>query len=459
MPSDPAPIDVGLLSPVTVGSADAVSDAAVLDALVTAEAALARAWGEVAAAPADAVAGISGALGWSGPGQLCIGHGADLGALAEAAVAGGNPVIPLVSALRARVAPEHRAWVHRGATSQDILDSALMLVARRACTDVSAALERAEAALTALARTHRGTVAAARTLGQHAVPTTFGLRAATWLAGVRRAGVRLEAAASTLPAQLGGAAGTLAAAVEAAGHALGDEAARDAAVRLPTLLAAELGLAAPDAPWHTVRWPVTELGDALVQVMDAAGVVAADVVTLSRTEIAEVSEGAAGGSSAMPQKQNPAASVLIRSAAIRAPHLGASLHASAALAVDERPDGAWHAEWPVLRELLRLALGTAATLARLVDGLVIDADAMARNTAASGGLIVAERLSAVAAPLVGPDRLAAIIARANGGDDLRGLLASESALAGLDLDELLDPAHYTGLAGILTDRLTGDTRA
>ena len=132
-----------------------------------------------------------------------------------------------------------------------------------------------------------------------------------------------------------------------------------------------------------------------MQAIDAVGVIAADVATLGRTEIGELAEGVGGGSSAMPQKQNPAASVLIRSAALRAPQLGATLHLASALAVDERPDGAWHAEWPTLRELLRLALGATGTAARLVAGLQVDAAAVARNLARHGGLIVAERLSLV----------------------------------------------------------------
>ena len=177
----------------------------------------------------------------------------------------------------------------------------------------------------------------------------------------------------------------------------------------PAAFAAELALAAPDAPWHTTRWPVTELGDALVQAIDAVAVIATDVATLGRTEIGELSEGVGGGSSAMPQKQNPAASVLIRSAALRAPQLGATLHLAAAFAVDERPDGAWHAEWPTLRELLRLALGATGTAARLVAGLQVDADAVARNLAATRGLIVAERLSLAVGPVIGKERVSQIV--------------------------------------------------
>src|SRR5690606_24616866 len=156
-----------------------------------------------------------------------------------------------------------------------------------------------------------------------AVPTTVGLRAANWARAVRRAADRVEATLTQLPVQLGGAAGTLAAFVLIGGE--------EAAAELPEAFADELGLAVPDAPWHTVRWPVTEFGDALVQAVDALGMIAADVATLSRTEIGELAEGAGGGSSAMLQKHNPAGAVLIRSAALRAPQLGATLHTAAAL--------------------------------------------------------------------------------------------------------------------------------
>jgi 3-carboxy-cis,cis-muconate cycloisomerase len=446
----PALVDEGLLSPVTVGFDAEVTDAAVLGALVAAEVALTRAWARVGTA-ADAEA-VSEALGWAGVGELCRAD-LDLGALVGASVAGGNPVIPLVAQVKQRVPPASRSWVHRGATSQDILDSALMLVSRRAGRGVLAALVTTEQRLAAFASAHRDEVAAARTLTQHAVPTTVGARAGGWLRGVTRARLRLEATLADLPAQLGGAGGTLAAFVEIGGT--------DAAAALPAAFAAELGLAAPEAPWHVNRWPVTELGDALVQAIDAVGKIATDVATLSRTEIGELAEGAGGGSSAMPQKQNPAASVLLRSAALRAPNLGATLHLASALAADERPDGAWHAEWPTLRELLRLALGATGNAARLAEGLRVDAEAVARNLARTEGLIVAERLSLALTPILGADAVKGIVAEAGRGGDLRALVTRALDDAGerapgsphpVDVDALLDPAGYTGLAGALTDR-------
>jgi 3-carboxy-cis,cis-muconate cycloisomerase len=441
----------GLLSPVTVGHDDQVSDAAVVDALVTVEVALARAYGAVGAAPADAVETLASTFGWQGAERGCHGHGIDPAALAAAAIDGGNPVIPLVKMLKQKAPDAAEAWVHRGATSQDILDSALMVVARRAAGEIDASLRRVETALATLARTHRDEVAAARTLTQHAVPTTIGLRAANWLRGVRRATHRLETAARALPAQLGGAGGTLAAFAEIGAAADEDTTPEQFVAALSESFASELLLAAPEAPWHTTRWPVTELGDALVQVTDALGVIAADVATASRTEIRELAEGAGGGSSAMPQKQNPVDSVLVRSAAMRAPQLGATLHLGSALAVDERPDGAWHAEWPTLRELLRLVLGSSAHAAQLVEGLRVDSDAVAHNVALTGGLIVSERLALVLGPLIGASRVSELVAAAGRGEDLAALVKALPEASGIDVDALLDPANYTGLAGRLVD--------
>ncbi|MFF2486698.1 lyase family protein [Microbacterium sp. NPDC058062] len=461
MPSDrdrPA-LDGGLLSPVTVGHDETVTDAAYLDALVTAEVALARAWVEAGVAPAEAIDEIETEFGWQGALRGCRDHGVDGTALAAAAVAGGNPVIPLVGRLKERVGVEARFWVHRGATSQDIVDTAAMVVARAATSRIVAALVHAEVSLRSLARSRRDEVAAARTLTQHAVPTTVGLRAAGWLRGVERARARVDDMQHRLPAQLGGAAGTLASFVEIAGP--------EAAAALPAAFAHELGLAAPEAPWHTSRWPVTELGDALVQAIDAVGKIATDVATLSRTEIGELAEGAGGGSSAMPQKRNPAASVLIRSAALRAPQLAATLHLASALAADERPDGAWHAEWPTLRELLRLALGATAHAASLVAGLHVDTDAVARNLAATGGLIVSERLSIVLGPALGAARVSELVTAAAAGGDLARLLAASPDVAALAAEagatpeafvaDLLDPARYTGLAGRLVDEAAART--
>lgn len=451
MPTDGA-VDRGLLSPVSIGAADAVGDDVVLDALVAVEIALTRAWATLDVAPSVAAERVSDRLGWLGAGHPASGHGIDADDLAEAAVSGGNPVIPLVSRLRGLLDEADREWLHRGATSQDIVDSALMLVARRAGGRIIVELDAVDAALAGLARTERDRVVVARTLGQHAVPTTMGMRVATWLAGVRRARGRLAVVLEQLPAQLGGAAGTLAAFVEHA-RATHPADAEAAALRLVAAFADELDLAAPELPWHTTRWPVTELGDALVQALDALGAVGADVATLARTEIGELAESAPGGSSAMPQKRNPVGAVLLRSAAMRAPQLGATLHSASALAVDERPDGAWHAEWSTLRELLRLALGAASTARALTAGLVVNHAAVERTLALSGGMLVAERLAITLAPHLGDDRARALLGRATDAADLERLLRAEPALAEVDIAALLDPGAYLGATGIMIDRV------
>ncbi len=430
----------GLLSPTTARTLSVADDRAVVDHMVRAELALLRAF--VAAGVAEpsitAAADAVALSGWV--------DDIDVAALARASVAGGNPVIPLLPLLRERIAaedPDAAAWVHRGATSQDILDTALMTLGRTAAERVQDALGRTAASLVRLAVQHRDAPAAARTLTQHAVPTTIGARVAGWVRAIVGARLAVGAAAAALPAQLAGAGGTLASFVELFGP--------EDAARMPALYAVELGLRPPDAPWHTDRRPVTGLADALAEAVAALGTFASDVATLSRTEIAEVTVGAGGGSSAMPQKQNPVDAVLVRAAAMRAPGLAAQLHLSAGLAVDERPDGAWHAEWPAFQELLQLAVGAADRAADLAAGLSFDPARARRNLDLTGGLIVSERLGIVLVPRIGTKRFDALIADASGGSDLATLLRELPETEGLDIEALVDPAGYTGLAGILVD--------
>ena len=359
-PASDKPFDYGLLSPATAGSDGIVSDSAILLGLYDAEVCYLRALVAVGIAPASAAEALE-----------ATGIPSDAADLARRARDGGNPIIPLIANLKA-AAPDAAAWIHRGATSQDILDTALMLTARRARGLTITLLDRSASALAALAHEHRGTIAAARTLTQHSTPTTYGLRFATWLTSLLDA--RDTLAAVSLPAQLGGASGTLASLVEIAGV--------EKATAMPAAFAREIGLDVPRCPWHISRAPVTRLGDALVGVTDVFGMIGANVATLSRTEIAELSEPTAegrGGSSAMPQKQNPVFSVLLRSVSLRAPGLAATLHVAAASFVDERPDGAWHAEWPTLRELMRLAVGGAARLDELTSELTVDLEHVASN--------------------------------------------------------------------------------
>lgn len=447
------PADAGLLSPQWAGSpvAHATGDSAVLAAMLEVEIVLVEAWAELGFATVEAADVVR---------MAAVELDIDVAALAVRSRAGGNPVIPLVKDLRAAVAERNTdaaAWVHRGATSQDILDTALMVVARRAIRDIERNLVEVAGCLAGQADGHRTTLMVSRTLTQHGVPSTFGLKAAGWLAGVERAVERLHDAASRLPVQWGGAGGTLASfsviGEPGTGLAIGDAVAR------------RLGLQA-SVPWQTQRAPVTELGDALAQVTGALGKIAADVLLLVRPEIGELGEPTAsgrGGSSAMPQKQNPVLSVLINSSAQRTPGLAAELHRSA-VAVDERPDGAWHSEWSALRELLRLAGGASELAAELTGGLVVNPDAMLANLRLSGPLVVSERLMLELSPLVGRDRLQQLISEvvADPAEDLGALLRAEPALAAFDdqrLAGLLDPAHYVGDSDLIIDRVLADHRA
>lgn len=432
--------DAGLLSPGWADSpaASATSDSAYLRALLDAEAALTRAQAALGLAPDGAARAVNRA---ADPDRF------DVRGLAERARGGGNPVIPLVADLTKAVGEEYGPYVHRGATSQDIMDTATMLVAVRTLDLVLADLARTEAALALRAAEHRDTVLAGRTLTQHAVPTTFGLKAAGWRSLVLDARDRLAHVRDTLPAQLGGAAGTL-----AAFTAYGAE----DATALPVAYARELGLCAPLLPWHTLRTPVADLAGCLAFTAGALGKTAVDVLVLSRTEIAELAEGSGGGSSAMPHKANPVRSTLIAAAARRAPQLAATLYGSMA-AEDERPAGAWHAEWEPLRELLRLVGGAARDTAELTEALRVDAGAMGAHLGLTHGLIVSERLSAELAGVLGRARakeLLTELARRSyaEGRSLGELLAEQPNLKELDLSEPTDPARYTGAAATLTDR-------
>ncbi|WP_030855907.1 3-carboxy-cis,cis-muconate cycloisomerase [Streptomyces sp. NRRL S-37] len=432
--------DTGLLAPGWAGSPAAAetADAAFLRALLDAEAALTRAQAALGLAPARAATAVTEA---AGPGRF------DVASLAGRARGGGNPVIPLVAELTRAVGGEYGPYVHRGATSQDIMDTAMMLVAHRALGPVLADLDRCGRALARLAAGHRDTPMPGRTLTQHAVPTTFGLKAAGWRSLVLDARDRVTAVRGSLPAQLGGAAGTLAA---FSAYGAGDPTA------LPGTYARELGLVEPPLPWHTLRTPVADLAGCLAFAAGALGKLAADVLTLSRTEIAEVAEGSGGGSSAMPHKANPVRSTLIAAAARRAPQLAATLYGSL-VAEDERPAGAWHAEWEPLRDLLRLVGGAARDAAELAEGLRVRPDTMRAHLGLTHGLIVSERLSAELAPLLGRARakelLTELARRAyEEGRDLGELLTAETELQEVDLTGATDPVRYTGSAGTLTDR-------
>jgi 3-carboxy-cis,cis-muconate cycloisomerase len=366
-----------LLAPAAGRAAELIDDAAVLAAAVGVEQAWLDVLVDAGIAPAPARHDLAGLVGPD-----------DVAALADAAEGGANPVVPLVALLRERLGDAAAArWLHRGLTSQDVLDSALVGCLRAAGRQVQADVARQVRAMARLAEEHRDSVQAARTLGGHAVPTTFGAVVAGWLHGVLDAAEDLADALGRLPVQAGGAAGTLAAPdVLARAVGLGG---RDLTARL----AGRLGLP-PAAPWHTRRRPLTRAGDALTACTDAWGKISEDVVLRTRPEVGELAEPPApgrGASSAMPHKVNPVLATLVRSRALAAPQHAATLHLAAALAGDERPAGAWHAEWPALRALVRSALVAGSLTAELLEGLVVHPARMRATALAAADELLSER--------------------------------------------------------------------
>ena len=353
----------------------------------------------------------------------------------------GNPVEPLVRALRDRVGDDHERFVHLGATSQDVLDTAAMLVAREAVKLVLGFVDAAAGTCAALAREHRSTPMAARTLLQQAVPTTFGLVASGWLVALLDGRKRLaELTESGFAMQLGGAGGTLA--------ALGED-----GTRVIEELAQELDLADPTLPWHTNRVRVAELASALATVAGVCGKIALDVVLLSQTEVAEVREKVGGGSSAMPQKRNPVHATLARACARLACGQAAVLQENL-VQEQQRAAGAWHAEWEPLCGALSYAGGAAAAIAESLGGLEVHAERMRANLDASRGLLLSERVAVALADRVGRSEAHALVAEAAVAPAFREALLADprAALSAEELDALLDPTTYLGSADAFVDR-------
>ncbi|MFI6542804.1 3-carboxy-cis,cis-muconate cycloisomerase [Streptomyces prunicolor] len=464
----PAP-DTGLLSPVRAGTPaeELLDDRAWLQAMLDAEVALVRAQarlGQVPGSVADTIA------------EAAVADRFDLYELSVRSRDAANPVVALVRALTdavAKVDPDAAEFVHRGSTSQDIFDTGAMLVSARCLRMIGTDLRRLAARLAALAEAHRDTPMPGRTLTQHAVPTTFGLKAACWLQLVLDALRRVTRVRDGLPIQLGGAAGTLAGYLSYAEQDRGDTDdpgfAADHIGRLMAAFAEETGLAEPTLPWHTARTPIADLAAVLGFVTGALGKIAVDVQPLARTETAEVAEPAAAGrgaSSAMPHKRNPVLTTLMRTAALQVPLLAAGLMQSM-LAEDERPAGAWHAEWLPLRECLRLTAGATHTAVELADGLVVSPERMRANLDITGSLVVSERIAAALTPALGRARARELLTEASAtavrlGQPLGRVLAAAPELAAhrgeLTTAELLDPVRYLGAAGPLVDRALANYR-
>ncbi|HEY6469635.1 MAG TPA: 3-carboxy-cis,cis-muconate cycloisomerase [Candidatus Dormibacteraeota bacterium] len=434
------------------GSADvdeAVGDVAWVQAMLDAEAALAGAEADAGLVPAAAAAEIAAA---------CVADGYDVSDIGHRAVGAGNPAAPLVSDLTAAVSAHAQAYVHLGATSQDIVDTALSLLAQRALDIILADLRDAGAACAALTDAHRDTMMAARTLLQHAVPTTFGLKAAGWLVGIDEARAMLARVRDErLAAQLGGAAGTLAPL-------------HDAGVDVAHRFAERLGLAEPVVPWHTDRTRVVELAAALGTAIGVLGKIARDVTLLAQAEVAEATEGGGDGhgtSSTLPQKHNPIRAVLILAAAERAPGLVATVF-HAMVQEHERATGAWHAEWETVRALLRLTGGAAHHAAQLLDTLSVDAERMATNLGSDGGLVMAESLAGRLAAKTGRSVARDIVRRCSDEAAQRRVafatvVATDPEVCGhlnaAEIAAALDPAAYLGSARVFIDRAQEAHRA
>lgn len=393
----------------------AVSGAAWLRAMLAVEGALATVEARLGLIPWPAAEAI---------GAACA-AGVDPGAVADGAAATGNPAEPLVRALRAAVPDDVAPHVHRGATSQDIVDTAAMLVVREAVGLIRADLAASVLRATELAAAHRRTILSGRTLLQPALPTTFGLVAAGWATALHEAAAGLSRVAGTrLAVQFGGAAGTLAAF-------------DDFGVGVMEELAGELGLAVPVAPWHTDRVRIAEVAGALGAVAGAVGKIAHDVTLYC--SYGELSDGLdRGGSSTMPHKRNPVAAVAAAAGAAQAPGLVATLLAAMPHEL-QRAAGAWHAEWRPLRALLEATGSAAHWLRDCLENLVVDAGRMKSTVEGQLDALMAEWAGHVLSARVGRD------------EARRQLRENSGTLADL-LDEHVDPHAYLGATQELIDR-------
>lgn len=362
-------------------AAGCVSGLAWLRALLDVEAALARAGAAVGLIPPGAAGRIA---------QACADVDAfDLDVLGAAAASAGNPVVPLVRRVEELAGPDAGAHVHRGATSQDVMDTAMVLLARNAVAATRRDLRAAADSAAHLAERHQTDAIAGRTLLQQALATTFGLKAAGWLIALDSVEQRLREVSDSLPVQMFGAVGTLAA-FDGRGP------------QLLEALAAQLDLRVPPLAWHTLRLPVADLAGALGAAAGIVGKIALDVTLLAQNEVGEVSEDrpGSGGSSTMPHKRNPVAAVSARAGALRAPGLVATL-LTAMVQEHERAAGAWHAEWETLSDLLRSTGSAAAWLVKCLEHLDVDAARMADNLARAAVPMHAERLAQALAPSLG----------------------------------------------------------
>lgn len=425
------------------------SDRGRVQGMLDFEAALARAEAAVGVIPQEAVAPIEAA---------CQADHYDFGALAEAIAVAGNSAIPLVKALGKVIAsdvPQAERFVHLGATSQDAMDTGLVLQLREALGLIEADLAQLCEALARQALAHADTPLAGRTWLQHATPVTLGMKIAGTLGALARHRQRLqELKPRVFCLQFGGASGTLA--------ALGKN-----GLRVAEALAEQLHLSLPEQPWHTQRDRLVEFASVLALIAGTLGKLGRDVSLLMQTEAAEVFEPSApgkGGSSTMPHKRNPVGAAVLIGAATRVPGLLSTLFC-AMPQEHERSLGLWHAEWETLPEICCLVSGALRQAQILADGLEVDAERMRRNLELTQGLVLAEAVSIVLAQRLGRDHahhlLESCCKRAVAEQrHLRAVLGDDpqvsAELSADELDRLLDPAHYLGQARAWVERAVAE---
>jgi len=421
-------------------------DVACLQHMLDFEAALARAEAATGVIPASAAGPIA---------KACKAESFDLMALAEAATRSGNLAIPLVKALTANVAKadaDAARYVHWGATSQDVIDTATMLGLRAAIDALLTDVDRAIAGFAKLARQHRDTAVVARTWLQHALPMPFGLKLAEYAAALHRSRTRLRRLRNeALALQFGGAAGTLA--------ALGDK-----GLLVAERLAQELKLPLPDAPWHTHRDRIAEAASVFAILSGTCGKIARDIQLMMQTDVAEAFEPSGegrGGSSTMPHKRNPVAAATALAAATMAPNLAATIFA-AQVQDHERSAGPWHAEWPTLPMLQLVTSGALAATVDIAEGLEIDVARMRVNLDATHGLIMAEAVTMALAEKIGKSEAHHLVEAASkkavaDKKDLRDVLTKDSKvtvhLSADKIAKLFEPMAYQGASQALIDRL------
>ncbi|WP_321915462.1 3-carboxy-cis,cis-muconate cycloisomerase [Paraburkholderia sp. J11-2] len=428
------------------------SPEATLQRMLDVEAALARASAAHGVIPQSAVAAIA---------RACAADQLDAPALARDAALGGNLAIPLVKQLTARVKAadaEAAKYVHWGATSQDIIDTATVLQLSDAFALIERGIDALCATLADLARTHRATPAVGRTWLQQALPITLGMKFAQWLDAMLRHRERLAALRErALVLQFGGAAGTLASL-------------RDAAPKVSAALAQELGLASPALPWHTQRDRIAEAASFFGMLIGTLGKIARDISLQMQTEVSELGEPAAagkGGSSTMPHKRNPVGCAAVLTAATRAPGLVATVFAGM-VQEHERALGGWQAEWDALPDLARLAGGALAQIEQITAGLEVRPERLAANLDITHGLILGEAVMLALGDQIGRLDAHHLVEHASksavqSGRTLYEVLAEDPAVT-RHLDEarlkaLLDPANYVGQAHAFVDAVVASYEA